>query len=227
MSPGLVFSLFGDGLGPSTLTSGAFNASGVLPNEIAGTQVLFDGIPAPLLWVRNDQLAGIVPHGAGATSPNCSVLQVKQGTNLSARVAKVAFSESPNLFTASSTGVGQAAAANEDGPFNNSSNPIARGHVIVLYATGAGRTAPDSTDGKQTVPPTLPKPTSDVSVMIGGQVAQINYAAAAPFLVAGVMQINAVVPMGIAPGSAVPVALNVNGNPSSGYIDGAVTIAMK
>ena len=83
-----------------------------------------------------------------------------------------------------------------------------RGHVIVLYATGAGQTTPESVDGQQTVPPTLPKPIGGVSVMIGGQNAQINYAGAAPYLVAGAIQVNAVVPTGVTPGTTVPFDLN-------------------
>jgi uncharacterized protein (TIGR03437 family) len=41
--------------------------------------------------------------------------------------------------------------------------------------------------------------------MIGGQPAQVNYAAEAPGLISGVIQINAVIPSTVAPGDHVPV----------------------
>jgi len=39
----------------------------------------------------------------------------------------------------------------------------------------------------------------------------VNYAGAAPTLVAGVMQINVQVPSGIAPGNSIPVVLTIGG----------------
>jgi uncharacterized protein (TIGR03437 family) len=50
-----------------------------------------------------------------------------------------------------------------------------------------------------------------VKVNIGGFDAVVNYAGAAPTLVAGAMQINAQVPAGILPGAAVPVVVTIGG----------------
>jgi uncharacterized protein (TIGR03437 family) len=49
---------------------------------------------------------------------------------------------------------------------------------------------------------------------IGGKTALVSYAGAAPQMVAGIIQINATVPSGVAAGSAVPVVLTVGGIPS-------------
>jgi uncharacterized protein (TIGR03437 family) len=61
-----------------------------------------------------------------------------------------------------------------------------------------------------------------VSVTIGGQTATVSYQGAAPGFVAGVMQINAQVPMGVTPGPAVPVTISVG---NTGGLD-TVTMAV-
>jgi hypothetical protein len=63
-------------------------------------------------------------------------------------------------------------------------------------------------DGKLATPP-YPKPTSSVSITIGGMPAQVQYAGGAPGEVAGMMQVNAQIPGGIQTGNAVPVVLQI------------------
>jgi uncharacterized protein (TIGR03437 family) len=114
----------------------------------------------------------------------------------------------PALFTADSSGAGEVAAFNQDGTLNSSAVPASRGSIVVLYATGEGQTKPAGTDGKLALD-VYPAPALPVKVSIGGQDAEVLYAGAAPTLVAGVMQINTVIPAGVTPGSAVPVVLGV------------------
>ena len=100
--------------------------------------------------------------------------------------------------------------------FASSGTPInyLGGHL--LYGTGEGQTSPPGVDG--TIPgrsTTLKTPTQRVRVRIGGVEADVLYAGSAPFLVSGVLQVNAKVPAGVTPGVAVPVevivlALNAN-----------------
>src|SRR5207302_9459415 len=68
VSPGEIVSIFGGNLGPSagvpTVVSG-----GSIQTLIAETQVTFDNIPAPLLFVSATQINAIVPYGiAGRAS---------------------------------------------------------------------------------------------------------------------------------------------------------------
>jgi uncharacterized protein (TIGR03437 family) len=51
----------------------------------------------------------------------------------------------------------------------------------------------------------------NVVVRIGGVSAQVQYQGAAPGIVQGVLQINAVVPTGIAPSGTVPIELTIGG----------------
>jgi len=106
----------------------------------------------------------------------------------------------PGLFTADSTGTGQAAALNEDGSYNDAALPAVPGSMIVLFGTGEGQTSPAGVDGKPAADP-YPKPVQAVTVRIGGQTAEVLYAGAAPGLVAGVLQLNVRVPSGVASGN--------------------------
>lgn len=83
---------------------------------------------------------------------------------------------------------------------------------MVLFGTGEGQTNPPGVDGKLAAG-VFPKPTQTVSVLIGGQQAEILYAGAAPGLVAGVLQVNARIPAAAASGN-IPVVVSV-GNSSS------------
>ena len=85
------------------------------------------------------------------------------------------------------------------------------GGVITLYATGEGQTTPAGVDGKLAGTTNLTIPVQGVSVTIGGLPAVIDYAGAAPTLVAGVLQLNVEVPTGFAAGAAIPVVLQIGG----------------
>jgi uncharacterized protein (TIGR03437 family) len=91
--------------------------------------------------------------------------------------------------------------------------------VLSLYATGEGQTLPAGVDGKPAAPP-LPQPVAAVTVAIGGVSAVVRYAGGAPGLIAGVMQVNVVVPAGVS-GTA-PVVLTVGGVASQGGVTVAV-----
>jgi uncharacterized protein (TIGR03437 family) len=77
-----------------------------------------------------------------------------------------------------------------------------------VYAEGAGQTDPPGADG-QIAGDVLSKPLLHVSVQIGGLSAEVQYAGAAPALVAGVLQVNCVVPPNSLSGSIVPIVITV------------------
>jgi uncharacterized protein (TIGR03437 family) len=91
--------------------------------------------------------------------------------------------------------------------------------VLSLYATGEGQTLPAGVDGKLAAAP-LPQPVAAVTVTIGGVAAEVRFAGGAPGQIAGVMQVNVVVPVGLA--GAVPVVLTVGGVGSQGGVTVAV-----
>jgi uncharacterized protein (TIGR03437 family) len=128
----------------------------------------------------------------------------------------------PGIFSIAGSGQGQGAILNaRDGSVNSALNPALRGDWVSIFATGAGVTTPASVDGILASAP-LPVPNAPVSVTIGGLPCLLNYQGAAPGLVSGVLQVNAQVPAGLSPGSAVPVQLAIGTVTSSAPITLAV-----
>ena len=199
--------------GHSVVNAASFIDGSIAPGEVVTifgsnllgttqTRVLFNGIPATLLYVGNNQVSAIVPNEvAGQTSAQVVVEHngVPSGT-LTIPVGASA----PGLFTTTASGRGQAAALNEDLSINSASNPAAQGSIVVLYGTGAGQ-------------PVLP-----VSVTIDGQAAKVLYAGPTGDSLAGVIQVNVQLPDGIHSG-AVPVVVRVGG----GVSQPGVTLAVQ
>ena len=221
VSPGEIVSFFGSGIGPSVGVGAILDAAGRLPNSLANTRVLFDGIPVPLLYVRSDQVNAVTPFGLeGKTSTQVQIEYqgIRSGV-LSLPVAGA----TPGIFTFDSSGSGQAAALNEDGSYNTPSNPARPGSIVVLFATGAGKLDPVPEDGtviRGTLPRALP-----TSAYVGPCAADVLYSGSAPELIAGAIQVNVRVP-DLAPPPAppgatcgrgnVPVILLFGGAPSQG-----------
>jgi uncharacterized protein (TIGR03437 family) len=128
----------------------------------------------------------------------------------------------PGVFTVDATGTGQGAVVNQDGTVNGVANPAARGSVISIYATGEGQTSPAGVTGSVTQS-NAKAPVLPVTVNIGGFGASVQYAGSAPGEVAGLLQVNAVVPQGVGLGPVVPVTVSVGGIASQA----GVTIAVK
>lgn len=217
VSPGMIATIYGSGIGPAMITGAQLDAAGNLASQVAGTRVTFDGVPAPIIYTSATQLGVIVPYNI----PGPTTKLLVQYNSLLSNVVTLNLTPSvPAIFTADSSGKGQAAALNQDGTYNSAATPAAAGSVVVLYATGEGQTDPLGTDGK-IANGVYPKPILPVGVTIGGVQAQVLYAGAAPGLVAGVMQINVQVPQSLTRGNQ-PVLLTVG--QSTGP---AVTVAVK
>ena len=210
VSPGEIVTLFGTGLGPSVLAGLALDSTGKVARTLAGTQVTFDGVAAPLIFVSAFQTAAIVPYSVAGKSS--TVLQVTYNNVKTPAITLAVADAVPGFFTANSSGTGPGALLNQDGSVNSADNPAARGSVVTLFVTGEGQTSPAGVDGLLAALP-LPSPVLPVAVRVGGFPAPVLYAGGAPSLVAGVMQVNATVPMEVPPGS--PSLYLVVGNTAS------------
>lgn len=220
VSPGEIVTIFGSGMGPDALVPLALTTDGsALTTSLAGTQVLFDGVPAPMIYTSAGQVSAIVPYEvAGAQSTRATVTY--QGEPSAAMTLAVTAS-APGIFSIDSSGSGPGAILNQDYSVNSAANPAARGSVVMIYATGEGQTQPAGRDGVITGA-TLATPALGVSAEIGGVPATVLYAGSAPGLVAGVLQVNVVLPDGVGVG-VVPVVVTVGGVTSQG----SVTVAVK
>ena len=210
MAPGEIVTLYGSDMGPAQLAGGQVDTTGKLGRKISGTQVLFNGTAAPLLYARADQVAAIVPNAIAGQQT--ATVQVQYSGQSTMTVPVPVADTAPGLYTLDQSGRGPGAILNQDSSVNTAANPAAQGSVVVLYGTGQGLSDPDWAEDALASDP-LPKPLKPVKVVIGGQPADILYAGAAPGM-AGVIQINARVPSGIQTGKSVPVAVSIGTNSS-------------
>jgi uncharacterized protein (TIGR03437 family) len=217
VAPGEIVTIFGANIGPKSLT---LPPNGTVPTIVSTTSVTFDGIPAPIYYASSTQTSVQVPYGIAQGQ---TVMRVTYNTAASVATTLKSQLALPGLFTANSSGTGQAAALNGNLSFNSAANPATRGQALVLYGTGEGQTSPPSVEGVK-VPTVLPLPQTplSVTVTVGGLSAIVQYAGETPGLLSGLFQINVVVPNGAPVGPAVPVQVTVNGQPSQANVTVAI-----
>lgn len=210
VAPGEILTLKGYGLGHDTAAVAQPGFAGSFGTQLAGTQVMFDGIPAPLLMVQSQQINTIAPYELyGRSSVS---IQVQSDSGYSIPISVNVTAATPGIFTAASAGSGEAAALNADSTPNSVLNPAARGSVIVLYLTGEGQTDPPGQDGR-VILTDLRKPLLPVTATIGGVPAEVLYAGSGPTLVSGICQVNLRIPQSIEAGTQ-PVEIQIGGIPS-------------
>jgi uncharacterized protein (TIGR03437 family) len=209
VSAGEIVAVFGSGLGPSTLVGMQLDSRGyVSSTSLAGTQVFFDGVAAPLIYTWAQQVSAVVPYAvSGKTSTQIQVTYQGQNSNV---VTMPVTNAVPGIFTMDASGVGQGAIVNQDGTVNSASNPAAIASYISVYATGEGQTRPGGIDGKPAETP-APVPIATVTATVGGLNADVQYAGGAPGALAGLLQVNVQVPQKIAAGPSVPIVLTIGG----------------
>jgi uncharacterized protein (TIGR03437 family) len=181
--PGEIVIISGNGLGPTQAIAPQADDSGVLATTLGGTQVMFDGIAAPLLSVQANQITAIVPYEvAGEASTQVQVIASGNQTNMVSLPLQVA---APAIFTQNSSGSGPGAILNSDSTMNSPSNPAARGSIVTINATGEGLTEPPGVDGLL-ASSSPPMPLQSVSVQIGDAIdATVMQAGGVPGLAAG------------------------------------------
>jgi uncharacterized protein (TIGR03437 family) len=209
VSPGENIVIFGSGVGPATLANGVV-ANNAFTTSAGNTRVLFDGVPAPVIYASSTQTSVMVPYGLTGRSITNIVVEysgVPSNSN-SFFVSGTA----PGIYTLNQQGGGPGAILNQDGVTVNGPNaPERRRNVISIYMTGEGQTDPQGVDGAiiPAVASALKKPVLPVTATIGGIPAEVAYAGSAPGLVSGVMQVNLVIPPNAPIGGAIPVIVTV------------------
>ena len=204
VAPGGLISLFG-----ANLASGEGAAPGLpLPQDINQTEVLLGGMPLPLLYTSTGQINAQVPYGLTVNTQQQVVVQ--RGTALSVPESFTVAPAQPGIFTKNMQGTGQGIIMKSDQvTMAEPRTPALRGETIVVYCAGLGSVKPP-------VAPGSPAPTpaavteNPVELTIGGKKAQVIFAGLTPGL-AGLYQINAVVPADATTGDAVPVVIQVAG----------------
>jgi uncharacterized protein (TIGR03437 family) len=109
-------------------------------------------------------------------------------------------------------GAGQAAIVNQDGTLNTTTQPIARGQVIVIYGTGLGAV---SQSGSYSVAQQA------VTALVQGVQAPVDFAGLTPGFI-GLYQVNLKIPASTPPGLGATLALQQGSNLSN-----SVTVAIQ
>jgi uncharacterized protein (TIGR03437 family) len=153
IAPGGLVTFIGPGLTPTI--------QGVVtdPSEMAGYSVSFDGIPAPILALINqngvEQINAQVPFEEIPGPSDNITIGTPQGSASISNITVDTFA--PGIFiygtlTAFGQNYALAQAVRPDGSYVGASNPAQRGENITFFATGLGQTVPAASDGVPGVP---------------------------------------------------------------------------
>jgi uncharacterized protein (TIGR03437 family) len=208
VAPGELITIFGSNMAiqPNAATSVP------LPGSLSGTSVLLGGVPLPLLYSSAGQINAQVPFGLSVNTQH-QVL-VSNGGSLSVPMQISVAAAQPGIFTINQAGTGQGIIMRSDQiTVAQAGTPANRDEIIVIYCSGLGQVTPNVADGAPSPVPaatTVNQPT----VQIGGATAHVLFSGLTPGL-AGLYQINAVVPQGSTTGNSVPVTITVAGQTSN------------
>jgi uncharacterized protein (TIGR03437 family) len=205
LSPGLIFSVSGSGLGPAVPEGLTIDTTGKISTTVSGVQVLVNNTPAPILYASATQINAVAPYEIASSVGQRVNVQVVYNGASGPSIEDLVVASAPAMFN---LGNNQAAVINQDGTVNGANNPAVRGSYVSIYATGEGQTTPGGIDGFVPTAANLAKPVGAVTVSIGQVNAGILYAGTASF--DGFFQVNAVIPQNLTPGS-VPITLTVGG----------------
>ncbi|HKC86985.1 MAG TPA: M36 family metallopeptidase [Blastocatellia bacterium] len=182
-----------------------------LPTSLSGTTLTVNGVPAPLLFVSPGQINFIVPPTVDQ-GPAVIIASGPMGTYSVGNVQIVA--AAPAIFTADSSGAGDAAALATIDGVNFQTQPFdvivnGKPNILVLFGTGIRRApAANPNDGNGVA--------ESVNITIGGRNAIVLYAGAqSPF--GGLDQINVEMPPELANTGprSVDVIVTVSGVPAN------------
>jgi uncharacterized protein (TIGR03437 family) len=194
-APGAIVTIFGSGLGPSQ-GIGFQLENGEAPTSLGATQVLVNGEPAPILYSSYWQLNLILPYSL--TVGSTATIQVVSAGTPANQLSDSVVQQQITFF---SVGNGAAAALNQDGTLNSPKNPAQPGSTVMLFGTGGGQTSPPSVAGEVTPLALLPLASTPQMLTYSPQLQSgntapltVEWAGAAPGLLAGVTQINITLP---------------------------------
>ena len=183
IAPGGIMAIFGAGL----------SAPG------GATTVDMDGAAATVLWASAFQINAQVPPGIAPGVHTLHVSNVYGAAQQSESVSAVA----PAIFLMGNSSTG--AVLNQDFSMNGPANPLPRGQVLVVYATGLGAVMKQGQ---------LSVTAATVTALVNGQELPVQFSGLAPGYV-GLYQVNVPIPAATAPGLGVSLTLKEGGQMSN------------
>ena len=193
VSRGGFIALYGSGLAPTTLQNDK------MPFTLGGVQVLINGRPAPVYYVRSDVILAIVPFAT--TGGVASIQVINNGVASDVRTVRVKGS-TPGIYTNPAGGVGYAIGQHvQDGSYATITpqNPARPGETILLYVNGLGEVNPPVSDGVPAPSDPLSKAVGAPIAVVDGEQATVGFAGLSPTLI-GVYAMTVTIPADITPG---------------------------
>jgi len=185
LAPGSISALFGGNLATATQSAAAVP----LPNSVAGTRAYFDLTSAPLFFVSSGQINLQVPFELNVQQTHLTISRNgSAGIPLVLNLSPYA----PGIFIG---GDGSPAIVDyRTGALISATQPVKRGDVLIVYATGLGPIFSPPASGTVTPVDKLYTLVAPVTVAFGSATATADFAGLAPGLV-GVYQVNVTVPV--------------------------------
>lgn len=205
VAPNTIVAIFGSNFNLAGGThAGAASATALpLPTSLGVTQVIMNGIAAPLYYADSTQINAQVPWEVnGATSLSVTVMVNGVPSNLATTPLAV---QTPGIFVVAHASSGTAVTP---------ANPALQGEYLTIYCAGLGPvTSPPATGAAAEASPPSATPVNP-AVTIGGVAASVVFSGLTPGL-AGLYQVNAQVPANVPGGSDVVVVLSIGGADSN------------
>ncbi|HUS06335.1 MAG TPA: Ig-like domain-containing protein [Bryobacteraceae bacterium] len=209
IAPGTIAAILGTGI--SNGISGIVTPPdfiGPLPTRLAGVEVLFNGISAPIYSVSNvngqEEINVQVPF---EVQPGTATIEIRTGATSQTLSNVTVQPLAPGVFETNENGRRYAVIVREDGSFVSPSNPARRGEKLRAYATGLGQV----TGGTATNRAATPGQSVLTPIIVG--VNNAGYPATAEYVagVVGVYTVAFTVPNDVPSGSTLPFVLAETG----------------
>jgi uncharacterized protein (TIGR03437 family) len=212
LAPNTIATVYGTNLSWTThgVTTGDLNG-GTLPTSLEGVTVYVNGILSSLFFVSPGQINFLIPYEIVA--PSATVYVARQGVAGPPATIRLA-TTAPGFFQWNGN---FALATHADGTLISSSAPAKPSEIIILYAAGLGRTAPDVPSGHVVSTATSILYLSQLQVLLNGAPcpsSSIYYAGLAPGF-AGLYQINLRLPDVLPPNPAIQMVIGSQSSPLS------------
>jgi uncharacterized protein (TIGR03437 family) len=207
VSPGSIASVYGT----FPVSSSSQTTVTPWPTTLSGLSMQFSGISVPLLYASPLLVNVQVPWELNGQTQALATATVANQTSAPQIVNLAAFA--PGIFVMNAQG--QGAILDSSYLLVDSSNPaIAGSTYIQIYCTGLGPVTNQPATGASAPISPLAITTTTPTLTVGGMPATVLFSGLAPTAV-GLYQVNAQVPTGVTPGSAVPVVLKIGGTVSN------------
>lgn len=206
VAPGGLISVYGQQMSPVNIATQQIP----LPTALGESCLTVNGVAVPMLFVSGQQINGQLPANVNG---NATMTLFTPG-GISNNFYFSILSAAPSIFRSGTAGPETGIATiyrNDNGQLITPTNPIHPGDIIIIYATGMGRTSPFVDSGLPAPAVPLPNTVISASVTLGGAPLNVLYSGLVPGEV-GVYQINASVPSGVPQGMAIPLVVSQAGS---------------